>query len=298
VGEFILRRGFRIWPLYFFTFFCILLISIVIGHPGRQYGWTDLVFITNYYNRGIVEGSWSLCTEEQFYIVTPLALFWLATRGRSLSSYRPLLWGLVCAIPLLRAAIWIHGTGHFFKSDPALFAPLYYYSITHCDGLIVGLIIANLWVAKETRLLKIANPWVLFAMAICALGAVHAFQKEVFDFTGLALFFGSAVWLGIQRRIAIFNSRLFYWISRLSFGMYLNHEYFLPWLVHTVLPRVPLRIPLLSNLAGVLIMTLVSMAISFVTFCLVEFPFLEMRKKVLAHTQKNAAAPVMTAVSR
>src|SRR5512140_1412021 len=43
--RFIIRRGLRIWPLYFFTFLCVLAIQ---GHSaaGKQYGWSDLAFIT------------------------------------------------------------------------------------------------------------------------------------------------------------------------------------------------------------------------------------------------------------
>lgn len=298
IGQFILRRGFRIWPLYYFVFCCVTLGLILAGHPARQYGWTDLVFVTNYFNRGVVEGSWSLCTEEQFYIVTPLVLFWLAKYGRSVGSLRPLLWILLCTIPLLRAAIWVHSTGHFFQPNAAAFSPLYYFSITHCDGLVMGLILSNLWVSKQTRILKVANPWIWLGIATCMLASLYRFQKEIFDFSGLALFFGALLWLGLQRRIPVFNSRLFYWISRLSYGMYLNHEYFLPWLIHTVLPRVPVRVPVISNLLGVLIMTVVSMSIALVTFCLVEFPFLEIRKRLLTHSAKNSAAPAMTAVSR
>src|ERR1035437_1575528 len=53
-------------------------------------------------------------------------------------------------------------------------------------------------------------------------------QQLLQKFTDSILFFGSFVWLGLQRQIPLFNSRIFYWISRLSFGMYLNHEYMYP----------------------------------------------------------------------
>lgn len=295
VGKFVLRRGFRIWPLYFFTFLCILLFSVAFdkGAAAKQYGWTDIVFITNYYNRGLVMGSWSLCTEEQFYVITPIALFFLVRHLRSVEKFRPLLWGLLLAVPLLRAVVWVHVTGHFFQHDALLFATLFYGSLTHCDGLIVGLIIANLRVAGEKRVAGIANPWVLVAVATTLLIVFHVLQKEIFDFSVLALFFGSFVWLGLQRQIRLFNYRIFYWISRLSFGMYLNHEYMCPWIVHTVLAKVPLtgRLLVFNNLAGIVIVTILSAAIALVTFCFVEHPFLQMRKAVLGR-HSNLPAPV------
>src|ERR1035438_1785607 len=50
-----------------------------------HYGWTDLIFITNFHDRGIVLGGWSLCTEEQFYIITPLVLFFCARHNAVIS---------------------------------------------------------------------------------------------------------------------------------------------------------------------------------------------------------------------
>jgi hypothetical protein len=197
---------------------------------------------------------------------------------------------------MLRAAIWIHGTGHFFKHDPRLFSPLYYHSVTHCDGLIMGLIIANLWETRTQLRSKLANPWVVVALGTLSMVVLHALQKEIFDFTAVALFFGSFVWLGLQRRIAIFDSRLFYWISRLSFGMYLNHEWIAPWVVARIAPHAGLsRSHLLANLIAALVLIIISAAVALVTFCLVEHPFLQLRKIVLGRsirTQTSDFTPV------
>jgi peptidoglycan/LPS O-acetylase OafA/YrhL len=296
VGRFMIRRGLRIWPLYYFFFVVLISIGLVLGTAPKTYGWSDLVFLTNYVNHGIVEGSWSLCTEEQFYIVAPLSLYLLARHLRAVEKCRPWLWLLLCAVPVLRAAIWIHGTGHFFKHDPKLFSPIYYHSITHCDGLIMGLIIANLWETRTQLRSKLANPWVIVALGTLSMAVLHVLQKEIFDFTALALFFGSFVWLGLQRSIPVFNSRLFYWISRLSFGMYLNHEWIAPWVVARIVPHVGLsRSHLLANLIGLLVLIIISAAVALVTFCLVEHPFLQLRKIVLGRsirTQTSDFTPV------
>jgi peptidoglycan/LPS O-acetylase OafA/YrhL len=298
VGRFMLRRGFRIWPLYYFFFVVVLSIGLILGTAPKTYGWSDLVFLTNYVNHGIVEGSWSLCTEEQFYIVAPLAIYLFARHLRAVERCRPLLWTLLCLVPLLRAVIWIHGTGHFFSHDGQLFSPIYYHSITHCDGLIIGLIIANLWETRTQPKSRLANPWLLVLFGTFALAALHVLQKEIFDFTALALFFGSFVWLGVQRKVTLFDSRLFYWISRLSFGMYLNHEYMAPWVVERILPHLGLsRSHLLANVIGVFVLVVISAAVALVTFCLVEHPFLQLRKIVLAKPTR-APAGDFTAVTR
>jgi peptidoglycan/LPS O-acetylase OafA/YrhL len=285
VVQFVLRRGFRIWPLYFFTFFCVLTYSLNSGHgaSAQQYGWSDLVFISNFYDHGIVKGGWSLCTEEQFYIVTPLALYFCARRTRLIPRYRPWLWGALLLVLLLRTSVWLYITGgHFFQHGTRFFDQIYGSSLTHCDGLIVGLIISNLWVMREKPAFKIATPGIVVVAAAALMIALHQVQKEDFDFTVLALFCGSLVWFGLQRQVRIFNSRVFYWISRLSFGMYLNHQYMCPWVVR-VASRLTFTAQLqtLTNIVGFVLISLFSAAIALVTFCFVEYPFLQMRKIVL-----------------
>jgi peptidoglycan/LPS O-acetylase OafA/YrhL len=284
ISRFVIRRGFRIWPLYFFTFLCVLAFYILFGHgaSAQEYGWTDLVFITNYHSRGLVMGSWSLCTEEQFYIVTPIALYFFARRHHPIQNCRKWLWLLMLTVLFLRALLWVHVAGGFFQHTAAMFSQIYYNSITHCDGLIAGLIVANLWVTQEKTRSRFSKPGILVALSIAFLLVSHMFQKEIFDFTSLALFFASLVWFGLQHRPAIFNSRIFYWISRLSFGMYLNHEYMVSWVVNKLLPssHVSTITSLAANLTGVILIILFSALTALITFCLVEHPFLQLRKRM------------------
>jgi peptidoglycan/LPS O-acetylase OafA/YrhL len=290
VGRFVMRRGLRVWPLFYFMFLCLFLFQK--GAAASEYGWSDLIFITNFHNRGLVYGSWSLCMEEQFYLVAPLTLFFCARHVRSIRVYRPWLWGLLLFVPLLRAAVWMHVTGNFFLHNQALLVKLYLNPFTHGDGLIMGMIISNLRVTREKPAAKFATPGVLIAVAAALFIGLAELQKEIFLFTVLALFFGSLVWLGVERRPAIFNSRFFYWISRLSYGMYLNHEYLCPWMIRVLLPALPFttRLPALANFIGVVLLGVFSTAIAIVTFCFVEYPFLQMRNALLRRTPKDPAS--------
>ena len=281
IRRFILRRGLRIWPLYFFTYLVVLLL---FWHDaaGKEYGWADLVFLVNYFNHGIVLGGWSLSTEEQFYIMTPILLYFFARKGKP-HRVRVWLWAILLFVPLMRAVIWIHHTGNFFAHDPNLFQPMYYMFHTHCDGLIVGLIISNLWVNRSKGSGK--TPWkssFLLMGGFIMLVVLRELQHEVLIFTGLALFFGSLVWFGLNSGVRLFRSRLFYWISRLSFGMYLNHPY-LQEKALAIAPRLGwfASSPVVSQLFGTVILTVASAAIALVTFCLVEHPFLNLRARLL-----------------
>jgi peptidoglycan/LPS O-acetylase OafA/YrhL len=306
-GRFFIRRGLRIWPLYFCTF---AWVAIVLGRlnwsTGR--GWTDLVFLTNYINQGIVQGGWSLCTEEQFYIVAPLLIFLLAPWLKAVENHRIYLWGLLVLVPLVRMALWCSLTTDLTQHDQLawkyhIYEPFH----THCDGLIAGLVIANLEVtdgAKYRRGFWASGYAVALALAVCL--GLRWLHREILYFSGLAIFFGVICWYLLSARrpwLSFLDSWWFYLVSRLSFGMYLNHFYFLDPLTRLSLLFLPgsKDAPSLHHALTVVIIAVTSALIATVTFCLVEYPFLRFRDRALAAMKRQPAvspSPALAADSR
>ncbi len=285
--KFMIRRGLRIWPLYFFIFLVVFVATH--GAPARQHGWTDLVFLTNYTNHGIVDGSWSLCTEEQFYLLTPLVL--LLIGPRSLRSYRWGLGALLAVVVAVRIATYISLAGHFFVRDPEAFSKLYYPFHTHCDGLIAGLFLANLALERDRLRGLWTHPALLSLLALVVFVVLGRIQAETLSFLGLALLFGSLVWWGRTITAKFFDAHIFYLVSRLSFGMYLNHEYMEQWVVsHTAHWPLFGPHPALASAASFLVLAACSMAVSTCTFLLIEHPFLVLRTAVL---RSKLASPLV-----
>ena len=277
-GRFMIRRGLRIWPLYFF-FFAMVTIFWHRAAIGHQHGWSDLVFLTNYFHKGIVGGSWSLCSEEQFYIIAPLTL--LLISKRSAKAYRYGLIGLMVVEIVIRSANFYQLTGHLFVRNPDAMQTLYFPLDTHCDGLIAGLLIANL--ISYTDKIKSKNlPFVAIAGGLLMLVASDKFHLETINFAALAITFGGMVWLSTQRVIPIFNGHIFYVLSRLSFGMYLNHQYMETWIANHVAPILLTHGgPAIATAASCLTLAIFSAALSVVTFVFIESPFLALRTTIL-----------------
>jgi peptidoglycan/LPS O-acetylase OafA/YrhL len=280
VPAFWLRRGFRIWPLYF-----AFVIAMALWHADQPLhdALPDALFYSNYV-QGQVSGGWSLSTEEQFYLAVPLLLLALVSRLGARGAAVAIV-ALLVAMPLsrwltLRAAGWPALDQHAITA--AIYTPIH----THADGLLVGLLLSWAWVHGGLRTLTLRDARVRAALAGVAVLAValRVAQNDLFSFLSLALVFGAAVAIGllggphVQRAC---RPRPFAVVARLSFGMYLNHELLLVALGPSLFRALaPLGVPG-AFVGGAAIAYGASAAIATVTNVLIEQPGLEWRDRWL-----------------
>lgn len=277
VGRFILRRGFRIWPLYYLVVSYLLAQHVFFGRQVHGL-WLDVSFLSNYYflfpvGGHVVGGGWSLSLEEQFYLVAPifLAIGAKVIRPKWL-VHLALLW--LIALPLIRYLTTLKGT------DPgAEYTAIYYPFQTHSDGLAVGLLLA--WVlAWHPEVLRIGR-WLNVVLLISLLGSFGLWYvaSPVFLFSVVAIFYGSLTLLLLRLSQDLpFRTKLFYVISRLSYGVYLFHLE----VVHFIAnhkhyfgdgPR--------AYIVGFGLVGGTSLALAFLTFSFVELPFLKLRDRLV-----------------
>jgi peptidoglycan/LPS O-acetylase OafA/YrhL len=302
VGRFVLRRGFRIWPLYY----AMLLIFYLFARQEVPVNWADLAFVSNYFPGGLPRG-WSLSTEEQFYITLPLLLTLMA-RWVPLRRQAGLIFGLLIAVWASRYVM----KGDLLDAGMTLRrveVVMHYPFHLHCEALLIGLLIA--WantVHPDWGRPRASSGLAIraFSVFILASGlglALRRLDKTVFAFTALALIYGGATaWLFWDRSplTKITRSQFFYPISRLSYGMYLNHFLILAGITDFTVKRLAAQgVPLpVVFLTGTLVGTLVSIAVAAVTFLVVEHPFLHWRERVLGRPRAVPAALSDAAESR
>ena len=149
---------------------------------------------------------------------------------------------------------------------------------------IIGLLLANLAVQDSGFLrAKRASLAALFCGG-CLFVVSYVLCRRIFLFSGAACFFGAAVWFLLARpqlSARWLGLRPFYVVSRLSYGMYLNHLLLL-WLPMTLGLRLPMGgFPGLHCILITVLLTLLSVAVSSVSYCLIESPFLRLRDRLL-----------------
>jgi peptidoglycan/LPS O-acetylase OafA/YrhL len=220
--NFYIRRGLRIWPLYFaFLATTFLLFRRMI--PAHISPWAHLLFVQNlFYFSGMgpfLDPPWSLAVEEQFYLVWP----WVA-----MSVRRETLLKICCAVlmlsPLFRCLC---------KASGADYAFIYNHTLCRLDCIGIGAAIAA-WVrdpefsgAQLRRFPAWAVPIGIAGYALCNLVQEQfLFAIELrYSFTALA--FGGVLALALysQGSSSIFASTLRHsalrGLGRVSFALYL-----------------------------------------------------------------------------
>ncbi len=283
IGHFLLRRGLRIWPLYF-SFVIFIAATLYFGGSSVANIWPDGFFLSNLF-QGNLPGGWSLSTEEQFYIIAPtlLSLFALKLLPRRM-------WVVPCVAiaALVLARTWVIAHSYLLEID--LRGELYFPIYTHADGLAVGVLLAWLSVFHK--------PWLrskkfaaVAAGAMLACGFVlYGINSLLMNFTALGLIYGSLELYGISALPlpGILRWRAFYLVSRLSFGLYLNHLFMLD-LMHHWFSGWSSR-GIFGSWAVYFICLAASLFVAAITFLLIEWPFLRIRARWVDH-YRLAASP-------
>jgi peptidoglycan/LPS O-acetylase OafA/YrhL len=231
---FLIRRGFKIYPLFYFVLLCHVLYFLYKGIPPATGSILAEVFFFQNYQHGIMGVTWSLAVEEHFYLLLVLLFFIVNKRSDPAKSNTiPIGCLVICAICLgLRAktyADWGY-VGVFVNEFP-----------THLriDSLSFGVMLSFFFqFRKEAFLvyLKKHSHW-LFLLSGLLLVPVFiwertSWQVNIVGYTFLYLAFG--IWVGLmlayeEKFVAGLKSigglflKFMIWVGKNSYAIYLCH---------------------------------------------------------------------------
>jgi peptidoglycan/LPS O-acetylase OafA/YrhL len=236
LNHFLMRRVLRIWPLHFTAIVLGFLVFPLLGVFGdRLFGpdWNRMVaihllpfslFLGNFsmamrmeYIAPIVATLWSVCVEEQFYLVWG-SCFRLS---KQLKSLLWLLLAALCVGILLRSVVYCWSANYLHY---------YYNTLTRLDSIVLGCLLAFAW-AYLPALKRYASA--SFALSLLIWGYLLCFMPKIYEnhpmgvltlfLVGLswALFLFAVVeWPVLQRLFSLGPIASF---GRLTYGMYIFH---------------------------------------------------------------------------
>ncbi len=293
---FYIRRGFRIWPNYFFVLAIYFLIPAFIERGRLAPLWKFLTFTQNfgldYTATGAFSHAWSLCVEEQFYLILPALLILLVPRLHFKRAILLFLGVIVFEI-MLRTVVWqnwvaeLYANEHHKGLSRVFFREIYYPTYCRLDSLATGTGIAavvqfcpSLWV----RLRNHGN--ICLACATLVLTVSYFIAEDEYGlfaasvgYTANAVAFGLLLIAAISSNGLLANFR-FRWVTvgaNLAFSFYLTHKAMIHlckgWLANLSLDPGSILYPLFILTVCLLSSTLL--------YFLVEKPFLRWRDRFL-----------------
>lgn len=237
VTNFLIRRGFKIYPSYFI----MLMVGWILISPSVAEGikrFAPLFFFSQNYSPSfqLFGHTWSLAVEEHFYAILALAFFCIRRGVLSVATLKNLCIATVVCVPLLRAAAYMSAPGHHIEIGQ--------HFATHfrIDSLALGVVFCYYWQYHNSELRSFAQshrPLILIS-GICLLSpAFFAYRESgaffIFGYSAVAV--GSALVilsaLSIKSQLSWLKPVAF--LGKHSFSIYLWHALVLMFVQITVI---------------------------------------------------------------
>ncbi|EQB93147.1 acyltransferase family protein [Elizabethkingia anophelis] len=238
--SFYIKRFFRIIPPYAFTLLLYFGIPFFREREALSPLWKFITFTQNYeldvINKGTFSHAWSLCIEEQFYLVLPFSLL-LLIKTKTLPWIKWLVPFLIITSIFCRFIAWNEYIIPHINSNQfwlEWYMKIYYPTYTRLDSLAIGVLISyffqnssvfrNFIHLNGNRLFF--GGVILLCLSLWLCNDQTSVQASIFGFTAVAISFGIIVLSAVSESsfLSCSYSWITYQLASLSYAIYLSHK--------------------------------------------------------------------------
>lgn len=292
LSRFYARRALRTWPVFWLVLAAYFIFPDAMGGKPPPLLWKFLTFTQNFQLQPgtAFSHAWSLCIEEQFYLVLPLVVLLAVKVGSHRMQAWLLLLGLLAVGIGSRWVMWnaygLESTGQINSYYPSV----YYATLGRFDEFLPGIAVAlvkNYHPLVWQRLVArgAALFWVGMTATLAVLYGVlnhyyvddygYPFFMSVFGYSLVAMAFSLLVASALSPHSPLQRIRLpgAYSLALWSYSIYLTHKPIAYMLKGALAPYA------LPQAALVLVIAAASIALGAVLYRLVELPFMQLRDR-------------------
>lgn len=244
--KFYWRRGLRIFPLYFGYLVILTALFLFIAIP-ENFSSIAIYLFSYTYNFSVLSIGpqvnrlfthlWSLCVEEQFYIVWPFIIYFLSVRQTKI-----LIVSLLFFSPTVRFILFEFLVNNG-KDNETIGTSIYWFPLSHFDAFAIG---GGVNFVKERLLGLRAAKWIIFLLLISLIaGALNYFTlmkgnlvsassfgysihetrnlQFIWSYSILNFLFASIIWYLTSSTNQFFSWTPLVSLGRISYGIYLFH---------------------------------------------------------------------------
>jgi peptidoglycan/LPS O-acetylase OafA/YrhL len=261
IKKFFIRRGFRIWPLYFLLIAVTPFIVSWLNKPSPDYLSTAL-FYNNFHS--MTTGNWeypfahfwSICVEEHFYLVWPFLVAFIPNRYL-LNTF----WTVLFISVFARFGFNLYGKGFYY---------MYLHTLSRMDVLALGAIGAYMYFNKSLRFTM--PKYVRIALYFLFIVVYASEPYNVYDGMFLACFrkyfYVAVIAIGMSNfllnpdaLISFKKKNVFHYLGKVSYGVYMYSNILIAIIIEKIIApynMVNMYLYFFLNIALTIIISIIS----------------------------------------
>lgn len=276
IPKFYIRRGLRIWPLYFFLIALAPFIINWLGDPQPEYLRTILL-INNFQTIATQTWEypfahfWSICIEEHFYIFWPIIIAFIPSRK------------------LLKTIIILIGISWAYKVGTYIFIPqnwyqLYLHTLSRMDVILMGSLLAAVYIQKPFEFKLNGYISVGLLLFLCVLLSFDDASDFSNMFNGVLRRPVYIALLALPMMDLMFNSNRknlfgkhnpFLYLGKVSYGIYMYGNILVP----IVIKKVVVTYSIHNIYFYFALVFVLSLLIPVISYEFLEKPFLKLKQR-------------------